>query len=64
MKKKSYLTNRLQYVQIDDKKSDLTPVCFGVPQGSILGPFIFSLHVSDVDVPQTCYQYADDTSLI
>ena len=59
----SYLTNRFQYVQIDDKKSNLTPVCFGVPQGSILGPFIFNLYVSDVDVPQTCYQYADDTSL-
>jgi hypothetical protein len=24
---------------------------------------IFNLYVSDVDVPQTCYQYADDTSL-
>ena len=34
----SYLTNRFQYVQIDDKKSILTPVCFGVPQGSILNP--------------------------
>jgi hypothetical protein len=59
----SYLTNRLQYVQIDDKKSNLTPVCFGVPQGSILGPFIFNLYVSDVDVPQTCCQYADDILL-
>lgn len=64
----SYLTNRHQYVQIDDRKSKSAPVCFGVPQGfqgSILAPFIFKLiYVSDIDVPQTCHQYMhDDTSL-
>ena len=42
-------------------------VRFGVPQGSILGPMLFNLYVSDLQdhLPSTVstYQYADDTSL-
>lgn len=35
-----YLTDRRQMVQIDERKSDMATVEFGVPQGSILGPVI------------------------
>ena len=35
-----YLTDRRQMVQIDERKSDMVTVEFGVPQGSILGPVI------------------------
>ena len=41
-----YLTHRRQLVQIDDRKSDMATVKFGVPQGSILGPVIFNLYVT------------------
>ena len=51
----SYLTERKQFVQIDDKLSSTIEVFFGVPQGSILGPVIFNLYVND--------QYADDTTI-
>ena len=60
-----YLSDRRQFVQIDDKISSIETVLFGVPQGSILGPFIlYNLYVSDLQthIKCPCYQYADDTT--
>ena len=62
----SYLEGRQQFVQIDDRKSGLLPVAFGLPQGSILGPVLFNLYMADLqDEKSDCnyLQYADDTSL-
>ena len=44
----NYLTNRRQFVQIDDKKSEIGYVRFGVPQGSVLGPLFFNIYVNDL----------------
>ena len=41
----SYLTERYQFVQIEDKKSVLPQVMCGVPQGRLLGPILFDLCV-------------------
>ena len=41
----SYLTKRTQSVYIDDAKSDLLEVVYGVPQCSILGPKLFLIHM-------------------
>ena len=59
-----YLSDRRQLVQIDDKTSSIETVLFGVPQGPILGPFIFNLYVSDLQkhIKCPCYQYAEDTT--
>ncbi len=60
----NYLTDRYQYVQLDDQQSTLVETHFGVIQGSVLGPFIFNLYVSDPNIPHTHYQYADDTTVL
>jgi hypothetical protein len=63
----SYLIGRHQFVQIDDAVSSTTDVCFGAPQGSILGPVLFNLYVNDLsdnlDPTISSHQSADDTSL-
>ena len=63
----SYLTDRTQYVQIDDLWSERINVSFGVPQGFILRPLLFNLYVNDLtDVLPTevnCHQYANDITI-
>ena len=40
---KSYLSDRYQAVQINGIRSSSEPLVTGVPQGSVLGPIIFSI---------------------
>ena len=44
----SYLKDRTQSVQIGKDKSKQTPLKFGVPQGSVLGPVLFTLYVQPI----------------
>ena len=44
----SYLTNRYQYVQINDSKSNLRSINCGVSQGSVFVPLFFILYINDL----------------
>ena len=46
---KDYLTNRCQYVKIEDIESEQLKIC-GVPQGSTLGPLLTSMTCQIVPV--------------
>ena len=46
---KSYLSNRSYKVKINDTFSDAQSFAFGVPQGTILGPILYSLYVKDIE---------------
>ena len=42
----SYLVNRKQSVQINQSFSDSSLLIYGIPQGSVLGPILFSLYTT------------------
>ena len=41
----SYITNRQQFVQINDIRSKVITTNIGVPQGSVLGPILFNIYI-------------------
>ena len=62
---RSYLTNRSQYVELNGKKSRVTIIEYGVPQGSLLGPHLFLVYVNDMSgcvTVRELHLYADDTT--
>ena len=56
---------RKQAVAVEGRLSDLSPVISGVPQGTVLGPILFLLHISsiarEVSPGTHITSYVDDT---
>lgn len=59
------MSNRQQFVELNNVSSTNKPVRSGVPQGSVIGPLLFSIYISDMgaDFSQqiAIKHYADDT---
>ena len=65
----SYLSNRKQLVSIKDTFSQTKEIITGVPQGSVLGPLLFSLYFNDINTAldnnnTETLLFADDTTII
>lgn len=62
----NWLTGRNQQVVIEGEKMKSKEVKSGVPQGSILGPVLFTIYVNDLEenTSSTISKFADDTKLI
>ena len=65
---RSFLSSRSQSVRLGDSSSLSSSICYGVPQGSILGPLLYIIYTADVERVVRSFGfavqlYADDTQL-
>ena len=60
-----FLKNRHQIVLVEKTKSGMSLIISGIPQGSVLGPILFLIYISDIgeDLLASTLVYVDDTKV-
>ena len=61
---KTYLSNRMQYVSVNNYHSTTSVITHGVPQGSVLGPLLFLIDLNLAIKHSITHHFADDTNLL
>lgn len=62
----TYLCGRWKRVIVNNESTDWVEAVLGVPQGSVLGPLLFKIYISELPclLSSTVLMYADDIKLI
>lgn len=64
---KNYLLDRRHHVKINNSLSESANIEYGVPQGTVLGPVLFSIYLNDLfklELNGEVVSFADDTAIL
>ena len=62
-----YLSDRRQYVRVDNTSSKILDITSGVPHGSLLGPILFCIFINDLPgvlMFSESFIFADDLKIL